>query len=190
MIETSYFQWLCTLIHADSFEKSYYILCGELHKFPFWTKHPRDINRNNDGLQLRTDYICEMELDLGDQLDEFTSVSENDCSMFEMMVALSKRMNDELMTEDSGDKTHEYFWEIMKNLGLDEYDDDKFGEENGASTTQVRDILGNLNQRRYKRDGSGGMFPLKHPEKNQKNVEIWYQMQAYINEKYRIQEEM
>lgn len=187
-METSYFQWLCALIHADSFEKSYYILCGELFKYPFWVKVQRDINRSNDGLELRKEYWEDITIEETPQGKQVKT--ESDCSMFELFIGIAKRMNDELMTEDSGDKTHEYFWEMMKNLELDKFDDEKFGEETGACTVQVRDILGNFNERRYKRDGSGGIFPLRHPEKSQKNVEIWYQMQAYINENYKIQEEM
>lgn len=186
MIETSYFQWLCEIVHADSMEKSYYVLCGELFKYPFWVKVQRDINRSNDGLELRKEYwedITIEEIPQGKQVK-----TESDCSMLELFIGIAKHMNDELMTEDSGDKTHEYFWEMMRNLGLDEFDDEKFGEETGACTVQVRDILGNFNERRYKRDGSGGMFPLKCPEKDQRKVEIWYQMQAYINEKYKIVE--
>lgn len=190
MMETSYFQWLCALIHADSFEKSYYILCGELFKYPFWVKVQRDANRNNDGLELRHEYIEEMIESSVEPFEDLSIKVAENCSMLELFIGIAKRMNDELMTEDSGDKTHEYFWEMMKNLGLDEFDDEKFGEETGACTVQVRDILGNFNERRYKRDGSGGIFPLRHPEKSQKNVEIWYQMQAYINENYKIQEEI
>ena len=103
-METSYFQWLCTLIHADSFEKSYYILCGELFKYPFWVKVQRDINRANDGLELRKEYCDELYID---------EIMESDCSMLELFIGIAKRMNDELMTEDSGDKTHEYFWEMF-----------------------------------------------------------------------------
>ena len=121
MIETSYFQWLCTIIHADSFEKSYYLLCGELFKYPFWVKVQRDINRANDGLGLRNEYFEEVGIDNNGSLSE-------DCSMLELFIGIAKRMNDELMTEDSGDKTHEYFWEMMRNLELDEFDDEKFGE--------------------------------------------------------------
>lgn len=185
MIETSYFQWLCEIVHADSMEKSYYILCGELFNYPFRVKAKMDINRANDGLGLRLEYCEEVVNDMipGQQ------VEGSDCSMLELFIGIAKHMNDELMTEDSSDKTHKYFWEIIKNLELDEFDDERFGEETGACTTQIRDILVNLNERRYKKDGSGGMFPLKCPEKDQRKVEIWYQMQAYINEKYKIVEE-
>lgn len=193
MIETSYFQWLCEMVHADSMEKSYYILCGELFKYPFRVKAKMDINRNNDGLELAKDFFSENEEAYNEYYLYYNPntdlLKRECCSMLELFISIAKHMNDELMTEDSSDKTHKYFWEIIKNLELDEFDDERFGEETSVSTVQIRDILVNLNERRYKKDGSGGMFPLKCPEKDQRKIEIWYQMQAYINEKYKIMEE-
>ena len=82
----------------------------------------------------------------------------------------------------------ERHWEIIENLGLKRYDDDQFGDNFVRCKIEIREILSMLNNRSYKRNGVGGMFPLLFPEKNQKKVEIWYQMQAYINEEYRISE--
>jgi hypothetical protein len=31
-------------------------------------------------------------------------------------------------------------------------------------------------------DGSGGLFPLKNPQQNQRTTEIWYQMNAWLME--------
>jgi len=38
--------------------------------------------------------------------------------------------------------------------------------------------------RRYSKTGKGGLFPLKHPKKDQTEVEIWYQMQQYVMENF------
>lgn len=188
MIETSYFQWLCEMVHADSMEKSYYILCNILFHCPFVAKNPRDINRQIDGTQLRQDYIAEIEMLYNTEIDNASIFIENICSVFEMVIALAKRMNDELMTENTKeDKTYKYFWEIIDNLGLTDCDDSRI--DNGNAYPKISTCLENLNNRKYKKDGSGGMFPLKCPEKDQRKVEIWYQMQAYINEKYKIVEE-
>jgi hypothetical protein len=34
------------------------------------------------------------------------------------------------------------------------------------------------------KSGLGGMFPLEDPREDQRAIEIWYQMMAYINENY------
>lgn len=187
MIETSYFQWLCEIVHADSMEKSYYVLCNELFGFPFWYKNPRDANRASDGIQLRQDYIAEIEMLYDTKVEDKFVLNTSECSVFEMIIAIAKRMNDELMTENiKEDKTYKYFWEIIDNLGLTQYSDDK---ADGSMGYVICGRLEDFNNRKYKKDGSGGMFPLKRPEKDQRKVEIWYQMQAYINEKYKIVEE-
>jgi hypothetical protein len=33
-------------------------------------------------------------------------------------------------------------------------------------------------------NGTGGLFPLKMPKVNQRRVEIWYQMSAFIEENF------
>jgi hypothetical protein len=48
----------------------------------------------------------------------------------------------------------------------------------------VNQILTNLVERTYQKNGKGGLFPLKQPAKDQRRVEIWYQMAAYLNENY------
>ena len=39
-----------------------------------------------------------------------------------------------------------------------------------------------INERSYAFDGYGGLFPLRKPHQDQRNIEIWYQMQAYLME--------
>jgi hypothetical protein len=43
-------------------------------------------------------------------------------------------------------------------------------------------ILDRVIRREYEPDGTGGFFPLQNPLEDQTQVEIWYQMAAYINE--------
>jgi hypothetical protein len=47
---------------------------------------------------------------------------------------------------------------------------------------RVNDILYALIWRTYDPDGSGGFFPLLHSKKDQRQIEIWYQMHAYVRE--------
>jgi hypothetical protein len=39
-----------------------------------------------------------------------------------------------------------------------------------------------LNRRLYTTSGYGGLFPLEEPKEDQRKVEIWYQMMAYLGE--------
>lgn len=173
-------------------------LCVELFKNRFFITRSapkRDIDREKDGLELRTEWSNRVhKLDNviqneypGDDLDtEFHSIP---CTMLEMIIGISKRMSEQLMNEDGEDKTAQYFWEIIGNLGLDCWDDDNFGWETGLAPKNVGKICEILCKRQYNPDGTGGgMFPMPGVlDINQKKMEIWYQMQEYINWKYGIE---
>ena len=79
------------------------------------------------------------------------------------------------------DNTAVLFWEMIDNLGLIGYDDASYADV--RNRIRVSDILNNLIRRRYHRNGRGGLFPLKRPSCDQRKVEIWYQMNAYLMEK-------
>jgi hypothetical protein len=72
-----------------------------------------------------------------------------------------------------------WFWELLNNLGLSEYANlDRIR----SSIKEINSILSTLNKREYEEDGYGGLFPLRNPGKDQRKVEIWYQMSAYLLE--------
>ena len=59
--------------------------------------------------------------------------------------------------------------------------DDNWDEE---SSEKVDYYVDKLLGRDYFRDGFGGLFPLKHAKKDQRKVEIWYQLQNWLMENY------
>ena len=189
MNETSYFQWLCDLVRCDQDDKSYYNLLGMMYETPFEVKIDNDINRAVDGNEFKGAYILDVYVAEEQKNIDFNISAEQNCSILEMIMGISKRMAFELAEDESEDfDFYRYFWEILENLGLKQYDDVQFGDNFVRCKIEIREILNKLNERKYKKSGEGGMFPLLFAEKNQKKVEIWYQMQAYINEKYRISE--
>ena len=156
-------------------------LCVELFKNRFFITRSapkRDIDREKDGLELRKEQFYEL----------YEAQSTIPCTMLEMIIGISKRMSEQLMDEDGEDKTAQYFWEIIGNLGLDCWDDDNFGWETGLAQKKIEKTCEILCKRQYNPDGTGGgMFPMPGVFGiNQKKMEIWYQMQDYINWKYRI----
>ena len=157
-------------------------LCVELFKNRFFITRSapkRDIDRKKDGLELRKEQIYEL----------YEAQLTYPCTMLEMIIGISKRMSEQLMDEDGEDKTAQYFWEIIGNLGLDCWDDDNFGWETGLAHKKIAKTCEILCKRQYNPDGTGGgMFPMPGLLGiNQKKMEIWYQMQEYINWKYRIE---
>lgn len=178
--ENEYFLWLYEKISDVPSDDSYWLLAKTLHKVPFYWSVANDDNRLEDGLHLREQFD-----------DEFGYYSDaikpgETCTMLEMLIALAERC--EYMMED-GDNTppaSKWFWEMIHNVGLDEFTDDQYFESRGRNS--IAEILHHILDRDYKRNGEGGLFPLKRPREDQRKVEIWYQMAAYLLENYYIEE--
>lgn len=73
-----------------------------------------------------------------------------------------------------------WFMQFIKNLGLERYPDAVCYPVPGHS--RVDTILNRLNNRRYAYNGTGGLFPLVDAQEDQRLVELWYQLGAYINQ--------
>lgn len=141
----------------------------ELFKKQFLWFVPNDDNRVEDSRELR----CEF-LDTAGLPDDDRMWMDLDSSVFELIIGVARRA-----AFETDGEVDIWFWQLMDNLGLRSFTDEVY-MDNGASS--VNDILETLINRTYSRDGHGGLFPLKHPRANQRNVEIWYQMSAYLLE--------
>ena len=126
---------------------------------------PNDDNRLMDGLELRGEFAREKGLPGG--------YAAAPCSVLEVMIALSRRM--EFIV---GGTAPGWAWQFMLNLGFEKFTD----PVSPRRMNQVADALQDLVYRNYSPDGSGGFFPLTNPDDDQTQVEIWYQMAAYIDE--------
>lgn len=162
ILEQEYFSWLCKKI--DSPNRATYHAAMELHKIEFYALLPRDDNRAQDGLTQREYFVRGTKWRIDDLMG-------TPCTVFEMLVGLAEKM-DGIMRE-TDDTTSRWFWEMLDNLDL-------------AGLTKVarRRKIKRMVARDYASNGDGGLFPLKLPEKDQRKVEIWYQMQAYLSERY------
>ena len=177
-INDKYFSWLYQLIGQQ--RRPYKKLCKELHKKPYRWTVPNDDNRAEDGLNLRDQFIEENELDI-DHL-EVRYFLKNACSVFEMLVALSQRINEltfDLNTQQ--DNSSKWFLELIKNLRLDHLTD---GEIFYKYTEEIIDtVLETFLSRTYDSYGRGGLFPMKgSPPRDMSKVEIWYQVMLYLEE--------
>lgn len=169
-IKYDYWIWLRKLIGANDPESEwshYFALLWALHTTEFYATVEMDENRAEDGKELRT-YFKEA-------TGKDSSVIDGPCSVFEMMVALSRRYDGEV-GDINAQNVPDIFWGMVKRLNLYEMDDDHFDQE------KVSSILMSFLDRTYEKDGFGGLFPLVNPREDQRKVEIWYQMQAYIIE--------
>ena len=115
---------------------------------------------------------------------ELTQTQVGLAEVFEMLVALSIQIDSILMETNSDNKVNLWFSELIKNLRLKGYDDLEDNEENAKIKETNSHKISIFLQRQYKRNGDGGLFPLESPELDQRTLEIWYQMMAYLGENY------
>ena len=167
-IVVSYFEWLLDKVNFNEREhRNYKELMRYLHSVAFTSKIPKDENRIIDGLNLRDDFMDE---------EDVRGYLSGPCSILEMMVAFSIRIEIDITGDPGKDDLGRWFWVMIKNLGLLEYDDRHFDEEKVGEITHI------FLSRSYSKSGKGGLFPLYHPKTNQRETELWYQMQKYLSE--------
>lgn len=90
-----------------------------------------------------------------------------------MMIALARRLAS--MTDIP---IRPHFAQLLWNLDIVSYTDLAYDGHEAV----INEILECLNWRRYSTDGSGGLFPLSRPAEDQRQVEIWLQMNAWLIE--------
>lgn len=166
--EETYFSWLCHQIHAKNTHQKE--LAFLLHQIPFSGLIPNDDNRAEDGLILREVFTDEKELDI--------SMIDPECSVLEMLIALAKRIEYIIEDPTSNEDMVTWFWRMLDNLGL---------ETNQVTSLQKNEeIIENFLRRDISPKGHGGLFPLSRSRRDQRKVEIWYQLMAYLDENYAI----
>jgi hypothetical protein len=170
-INDEYFEWLCGLIDSKRFSSriSYRKLLMHLHNIEFTWSIPHDDNRADDGVQLRRRY------GLINDDDTLPNYILGPCSVLEMMVALALRCEEWIMDDaQMGDRTGQWFWGMIHNLGLSPMTDSKFDRD------FVDDVVARLLNREYEPDGRGGLFTVRNCEYDLRTVEIWRQLSWYL----------
>ena len=172
-INNEYFEWMCGLVCDKPTSKyiSYRILMSYLHNKVFRYSIPRDSNREADGIDLRYRFAY-----FNGYEEVPRCLEDRPCSVLEMMIALAVRCEESIMDDpDVGDRTGQWFWGMIKNLGLGSMTDAKFDEEYAES------VIERFLNREYEPDGRGGLFRIRNCEEDLRDVEIWYQMCWYLD---------
>lgn len=167
-----YFEWLKIQVNFIDFPETYDMLFEKLYKEEFRWKHLMDKNRAFDGIELRNTFHEET---------GFRAPSKTlPCNVLELLVSLSRRMNYICASFDE-DKTKVIFWRLIFNLDLMDMYDEYYYMAGGDE--RVSGALSKWMDRLYNEDGSnGGLFPMQNPRENQREVEIWYQMNQYLSD--------
>lgn len=168
-LDELYLHWLYEFIadpDVSSPSRTFWKLAKALYTKPFLWLIPNDDNRAEDGRFLREEFIEDLGLD-----DIDPDWMNLECSMLEMLIALSRRLS----FQGEGESL-DWFWHLIDNLGLRFTDRPRFPKD------AVDEVLDRVVWRTYNRDGTGGLFPLRYPRQDQRDVEIWTQLNSYLLE--------
>lgn len=159
MDKDEYIDWLFSFMPN---ERNYSLLLEALYNKEFTYILAMDSNRAEDGLSLRPYYIS------------------SPCSILEMMIALSIRM--ERIMEDPmyGDCTSTWLFQMIKSLSLSKMTNDRFNPD------IVDRILNRFLSRQYEFNGNGGLFsvPIDYAEEEGidfRTMDIWMQANWYMS---------
>lgn len=166
-----YFEWLKSQVDFLDFPEKYERLFTALYGMEFVWRHPMDRNRAFDALELRNLYFEET----GHKaLNTFAN-----SNVLELIISIARRMNF-ICSSFNEDKTKIIFWRLIANLDLAMMSDPEYNRSGGDS--RVHSIIDRFLNRQYEPTGEGGLFPMQNPREDQREVEIWYQMNQYLSD--------
>lgn len=171
-LDEQYLTWLYAQVSPVTLKnpsRTYWSLIRDLYKKQFIWIVPNDDNRVEDGRDLRREFLEECEVSNPDP-----AWMDLGCSMLEMLIALSRRLSFEVDGEP-----RVWFWHLLETVDLHKYNDKVYNRD--AKRT-IDETLDRIIWRNYDPDGTGGFFPLRDPQKDQREVELWYQAAAYLVE--------
>ena len=167
-LDERYYKWLVKQVRPKG---NYERLMHILYTTEFAWIVPNDDNRVADGKYLRHRFLDNegIELKPNDSL-----WMELGCSFLELLVHMSEQAG---FLSDMA--VSEWFYILLVNSELI-----KFNDEAGYDGADVEEILERIIWRQYDASGHGGLFPLNEPREDQRHVELWYQLNAYLLERY------
>lgn len=171
-----YYRWLIDICGKRFDGKLYLNLLTRLWSTDFYAVIPMDENRIEEALKLRYEFAHSVGMN-EDDADAW--ISENlldECNLLEILINLASRCAFLIGTStDDGSKVeHIWFWRMIANLGLTKYDDDHW------SSRSVDEAIYILLDRKYAPNGEGGLFPIFGSERDERKVELLYQMYKYL----------
>jgi hypothetical protein len=169
-LDELYFVWLTDFVGgpAGKPDRKYLKLLRQLLTKEFVWVIPNDDNRAEDGKALRDLFLAQ------EGISDVDSYWANmGCSMFELLVGLSRRLSFETDGFDQYREPSGWFWVLVRNLGL---------ANSRITKSEIDRKLDVFIWRTYEPNGRGGLFPLLKAHQDQRKVEIWYQMCAYVLE--------
>ena len=170
-LDDQYLTWLYANLASTRERRpshTYWTLFSQLYEKEYIWILSGDGNRAEDGRELRQEF-CESQVHLNAD-DEWINLG---CSVLELIMGLSRRMAFYLDGTPA-----KWFWLLIHNLDLTGCTDASDYDQNTVDA-----LLDRLIWRQYSFDGTGGLFPLEHTMEDQRDVELWTQLNEYVLER-------
>lgn len=126
-----------------------------------------DDNRLVDGLDLRVEFARET------HIRPRTMDNLGEGSFLEVLIGLSRQL-----AFIAGGEAPGWAWQLLSNLELHRLSDPL----TTPKQRKAEEIMRVAMERTYSPDGTGGFFPLAWPDGDQTQIELWYQMNAFVEE--------
>lgn len=171
-IEYEYKEWLVSLAFGlcEGFG-NYRELFEYLYSREFTYSIPKDRNRAADGICLRDSFA---------DAYGYSGIRDNlnmPCNVLEIMISVADRCEKQFMENaELGDRTGMWLYEMLNSLGVADLTDGYF--DMGTARRAIDVLLAHS----YCRNGRGGLFTVRNRNVDMRKVEIWYQMNYYLDE--------
>jgi len=164
-----YLRWLENQLRDEhsNLNKTYWDLTNFMFETKFVVVVPMDENRLVDGTDLRVEFARMI------RVAPVKMERLGPSSFLEVLIGLSRRLE-----FNAGGSAPGWAWQLLDNLELTRMSDPLTRHKRNRAA----EIMDMVMQRKYAPDGTGGFFPLAWPDDDQTQLELWYQLNAYIEE--------
>lgn len=171
-INNRYFEWMFDLVCSGRYDGpvTYRKLLSYLHNTEFTYIIPMDSNRAENGIDMRWRFV------LSEDCKSRYEYLDGPCSVFEMMIALAMKIEEIMYDTAVGDRTGQWFWGMISDLGLKTMIDDNFDKD------YVEEVVMRFLNREYEPNGRGSLFVIKDCTQDLRKVEIFQQLCWYLDE--------
>lgn len=166
-----YIHWLENQLtsEGDRPDRSYFELVNVMFNTEFTWTISMDENRVADGMELRAEFAELHDVGRVEMLELGAP------SFIEVLLGLSRRL-----AFVAGGTAPRWAWELLVNLDLERMWD----HLSRPKARRAEDILATVINRSYQPTGVGGFFPLAWPDRDQREVELWSQLNAFAEERH------
>lgn len=173
-LDEIYLRWLydqVALVDEADGSLTYWKLFKQLYTTKFVWFVRRDRDRSEEGKELRGLFLRTQGID---ERDVDPAWMDIECSVLELVIRLAEHLED----FETGGSMAYWFWHLLENIGLRGCHD----AVRPYPAEEIEDILVTIIFRQYSMHGDGGFFPRRGPCKDQRSIDLWYQLNGYVLE--------